>query len=129
MSAHFGTVGSTKHWVIVPKRALIKFQIQLPAIFLIRKETDCCLEMLNVFYLSMKTLPMLNMNTDLSIIEEKWKCNCYTLSITFLYEFFISYWWGLMNFSRIFDEFWNLMCTLWHCRFNRTLSYSAKVCT
>jgi hypothetical protein len=28
-------------------------------------------EMLNIFYLSMKTLPMLKMNTDLSIIEVK----------------------------------------------------------
>ena len=32
----------------------------------------------------------------------------------------------LMNFSWIFDEFWNFMCALWHCRFDRTLSYSAK---
>ena len=38
---------------------------------IIRKGTDCFLEMLNIFYLSMKTLPMLNMNTDLSIIEVK----------------------------------------------------------
>ena len=33
-----------------------------------------------------------------------------------------------MKFSWIFDEFWNFICTLWHCRFDRTLSYSAKVC-
>ena len=34
----------------------------------------------------------------------------------------------LMNFSWTFDEFLNFMCTLWHCRFDRTLSYSTKVC-
>ena len=35
----------------------------------------------------------------------------------------------LMNFSWIFDEFLNFTCTLWHCKFDWTLSYSAKVCT
>ena len=34
--------------------------------------------------------------------------------------------WGFMNFSWMFDKCWNFMWTLWHFRFDRTLSYSAK---
>ena len=42
-------------------------------------------------------------------------------------HFFLSnFWWILAEYLMIFLNF---MCTLWHCKFDQTLSYSAKVCT
>ena len=70
---------------------------------LTRRDTDCCHGILNTFYLSMKTLPILNMNTDLNIVEVKLNLptNCYTKCITFLHEFssvFNGFWWTFAEF-------------------------------